>query len=56
MSVLIGADIAPVGSAVPLFEKSDGDGLLGGAEEFGAALAKTSALCLEVADKIIREL
>ena len=31
MSVLIGADIAPVGSAVPLFEESDGDGLLGGA-------------------------
>ena len=32
------------------------DGLMGGAEEVGVALAHTSELCLEVADKIIREL
>ena len=44
-------------SGVPcLLIKTVSDGLLGGAEEFGAALAKTSALCLEVADEIIREL
>ena len=39
-----------------LLIKTVSDGLMGGAEEFGAALARTSELCLEVADKIIREL
>ena len=39
-----------------LLIKTVSDGLLGGAEEFGEALARTSALCLEVADRIIREL
>ena len=44
-------------SGVPcLLIKTVSDGLLGGAEEFGAALARTSALCLEVADRIVREL
>ena len=44
-------------SGVPcLLIKTVSDGLMGGAEEFGAALARTSALCLEVADRIIREL
>lgn len=44
-------------SGVPcLLIKTVSDGLLGGAEEFGVALARTSELCLEVADKIIREL
>ena len=39
-----------------LLIKTVSDGLLGGGEEFGAALQHTSELCLEVADKIIREL
>ena len=44
-------------SGVPcLLIKTVSDGLLGGAEEFGDALQRTSALCLEVADRIIREL
>lgn len=44
-------------SGVPcLLIKTVSDGLMGGAEEFGVALAHTSELCLEVADKIIREL
>ena len=44
-------------SGVPcLLIKTVSDGLMGGAEEFGAALARTSALCLEIADAIIREL
>ena len=44
-------------SDVPcLLIKTVSDGLLGGAEEFGVALQHTSELCLEVADRIIREL
>ena len=44
-------------SGVPcLLIKTVSDGLLGGAEEFGVALQHTSELCLEVADRIIREL
>ncbi len=39
-----------------LLVKTVSDGLMGGAEDFGTALAHTSALCLEVADAIIREL
>ena len=38
-----------------LLIKTVSDGLLGGAEEFGAALEKTSAQALSVADRIIRE-
>ncbi len=44
-------------SGVPcLLIKTVSDGLMGGAEEFGVALARTSELCLEVTDRIIREL
>ncbi len=44
-------------SAVPcLLIKTVSDGLMQGGEDFGTALAHTSELCLEVADKIIREL
>ena len=44
-------------SKVPcLLIKTVSDGLMQGGEDFGTALAHTSALCLEVADKIIREL
>lgn len=44
-------------SGVPcLLIKTVSDGLAGGAEEFGVALRHTSELCLEVADRIIREL
>ena len=39
-----------------LLIKTVSDGLTQGGEDFGAAVAATSALCLEVADKIIREL
>lgn len=39
-----------------LLIKTVSDGLTQGGEEFGVALEHTSALCLEVADKIIREL
>ena len=39
-----------------LLIKTVSDGLTQGGEDFGTALAHTSALCLEVADKIIREL
>lgn len=39
-----------------LLIKTVSDSLAGGAEEFGAALQHTSALCLEIADRIIREL
>ncbi len=39
-----------------LLIKTVSDGLTQGGQDFGAALAETSALCLEVADKIIREL
>lgn len=38
-----------------LLIKTVSDGLLGGAEEFGAALEATSAQALAVADRIIRE-
>lgn len=44
-------------SGVPcLLIKTVSDGLTGGGEEFGVALQHTSELCLEVADRIIREL
>ena len=44
-------------SGVPcLLIKTVSDGLMGGAEDFGTALQHTSELCLEVADRIIREL
>ena len=44
-------------SGVPcLLIKTVSDGLTQGGEDFGTALAATSALCLEVADRIIREL
>ena len=39
-----------------LLIKTVSDGLLGGAEEFGTALEKTSAQALAVADRIIRDL
>lgn len=39
-----------------LLIKTVSDGLMGGAEDFGTALQHTSELCLEVADRIIREL
>lgn len=39
-----------------LLIKTVSDGLTQGGEDFGTALAHTSALCLEVADRIIREL
>ena len=39
-----------------LLIKTVSDGLTQGGEDFGTALGHTSALCLEVADKIIREL
>ena len=39
-----------------LLIKTVSDGLTQGGEDFGTALAATSALCLEVADRIIREL
>ena len=62
-----GADICEMESAavvltcnrggVPcLLIKTVSDGLLQGGEDFGTALQHTSELCLEVADKIIREL
>ena len=44
-------------SAVPcLLIKTVSDGLMQGGEDFGTALRHTSELCLEVADRIIREL
>ena len=44
-------------SGVPcLLIKTVSDGLMGGAEDFGTALQHTSELCLEVADRIIREI
>ena len=44
-------------SGIPcLLIKTVSDGLTQGGEDFGTALAHTSALCLEVADRIIREL
>ena len=44
-------------SGVPcLLIKTVSDGLTQGGEDFGTALGHTSALCLEVADRIIREL
>ena len=44
-------------SKVPcLLIKTVSDGLMQGGEDFGTALRHTSELCLEVADKIIREL
>ena len=44
-------------SGVPcLLIKSVSDGLTQGGEDFGTALAATSELCLEVTDRIIREL
>ena len=39
-----------------LLIKTVSDGLMGGAEDFGTALQHTSELCLEVADRIIREI
>ncbi len=39
-----------------LLIKTVSDGLTQGGEDFGTALAATSALCLETADRIIREL
>lgn len=39
-----------------LLIKAVSDGLTGGAEEFLDALQETSAICLEVADRIIKEL
>lgn len=39
-----------------LLIKTVSDGLTQGGEDFGTALGHTSALCLEVADRIIREL
>lgn len=39
-----------------LLIKTVSDGLTQGGEDFGTALEHTSALCLEVADRIIREL
>ncbi len=39
-----------------LLIKTVSDGLTQGGEDFGTALQHTSALCLEVADRIIREL
>ncbi len=62
-----GADICEMESAavvltcdragIPcLLIKTVSDGLTQGGEDFGTALAHTSALCLEVADRIIREL
>ena len=44
-------------SGVPcLLIKTVSDGLMQGGEDFGTALRHTSELCLEVADRIIREL
>ena len=44
-------------SGVPcLLIKTVSDGIEGGAEEFNAELQRSAELCLEVADKIIREL
>ena len=44
-------------SGVPcLLIKTVSDGLTQGGEDFGEALARTSEICLEVADRIIREL
>ena len=44
-------------SGVPcLLIKTVSDGLTQGGQDFGTALRQTSAICLEVADKIIREL
>ena len=44
-------------SGVPcLLIKTVSDGIEGGAEEFNAELQRSAALCLAVADKIIREL
>ena len=44
-------------SAVPcLLIKTVSDGLTQGGEDFGTALQHTSELCLEVADRIIREI
>lgn len=44
-------------SGVPcLLVKTVSDGIEGGAEEFNAELQRSAALCLAVADKIIREL
>ena len=44
-------------SKVPcLLIKTVSDGLTQGGEDFGTALSHTSALCLEIADRIIREL
>ena len=39
-----------------LLIKTVSDGLTQGGEDFGEALARTSEICLEVADRIIREL
>ena len=39
-----------------LLIKTVSDGLTQGGQDFGAALAQTSRICLEVADRIIREL
>lgn len=44
-------------SRVPcLLIKTVSDGIEGGAEEFNRELTRSAALCLEIADKIIREL
>ena len=44
-------------SGVPrLLIKTVSDGIEGGAEEFKAELQRSAALCLAVADKIIRAL
>ena len=44
-------------SGIPcLLIKTVSDGLTQGGQDFGAALAETSRICLEVTDRIIREL
>lgn len=64
---LYGADICEMEAAgvaltctrasVPfLMIKTVSDGIRGGAEEFAAELERTSALCLDIADRLIREI
>ena len=67
LNALYAADICEMESAgialtcnrakVPfLMIKTVSDGIEGGAEEFVAELRRTSALCLDVADRVIREI
>lgn len=67
LHALYGADICEMESAgialtcrragVPfLMVKTVSDGISGGAEEFSRELRRTSALCLDITDRIIREL